>query len=408
MRPPHFSALAALLLAALGGTQPAAAVPFASLSPKPELQLLPAFKDVNRESLCVLMASGRGISSITAADLAQYEERTCFDPTAPKFSTTVFMNSIDLRSAAQHRAAQSSRCGVMQQPHHRNHTTRAPLRFACNGWSSCAMCGASLLLLRSNNSLTALPDDFLSIYSFRWFQIVDLSRNRFTAAGVTNFRTALTGKYAPYQTDFQLDLSFNDIGPSVPPVLGQWSGGYSTLLLIGCGITDVPVHAFAGSNWKVIDLSLNNLRSGLHPISFSATKLQRLSLSNCNLRSESLVPGVFNDWTAFSWSLHMDNVDANLSGSGSALNVRFPYRSVSPKVPLDPRLLSAAELNPPSQLHTNKVTAARYLESWANFFDPFPVGLFHPPVPEAAFKQPTWSSVAVGGKYRVLSNSERA
>jgi len=82
---------ALLLLAALAGAvQRAAAVPFAELAPKPTLQL---FKTANAGTLCVLMAAGRGVSSITAADLAQFAGQQCdnlpWDPRA--------FNTIDLR-----------------------------------------------------------------------------------------------------------------------------------------------------------------------------------------------------------------------------------------------------------------------------------------------------------------------
>jgi len=62
---------------------------------------------------------------------------------------------------------------------------------------------------RSNNSLTALPDDLLSALPVSSIGTVDLSRNKFTAAGVHNFRSALAGM----STEAQLDLSFNGLGP---------------------------------------------------------------------------------------------------------------------------------------------------------------------------------------------------
>ena len=72
-------AVAALLLVALalaGAVQRAAAVPFAELSPPPALQLV----KTPSTTLCVLMAAGRGVSSITAADLAPFAGQKCDDP----------------------------------------------------------------------------------------------------------------------------------------------------------------------------------------------------------------------------------------------------------------------------------------------------------------------------------------
>ena len=51
----------------------AAAVPFASLDPQPLLQRFDSWHPIAyRESLCVLAASGRNITSVTAADMAHY------------------------------------------------------------------------------------------------------------------------------------------------------------------------------------------------------------------------------------------------------------------------------------------------------------------------------------------------
>ena len=62
---------------------------------------------------------------------------------------------------------------------------------------------------RSNNSLTALPDSLLSALPTNSISLIDLSRNKFSAAGVDNFRSALAGM----STEAQLDLSFNGLGP---------------------------------------------------------------------------------------------------------------------------------------------------------------------------------------------------
>ena len=87
-------AMAALLLLvvalALGGVQRAAAVPFAELSPKPTVQLVTS---QNGYSFCVLMASGRGVSSVTAADLAPFADQKCDNP---PWDPRAF-NTVDLR-----------------------------------------------------------------------------------------------------------------------------------------------------------------------------------------------------------------------------------------------------------------------------------------------------------------------
>ena len=73
-------AMAALLFLfvalALGAVQRAAAVPFSSLSPPPALQLL----KTPTATFCVLMAAGRGISSVTAADLSPFAGQQCDRP----------------------------------------------------------------------------------------------------------------------------------------------------------------------------------------------------------------------------------------------------------------------------------------------------------------------------------------
>ena len=260
------------------------------------------------------------------------------------------------------------------------------------------MCALPLRRPRSDNSLTALPDGLLSALSTNTIKLVDLSRNRFSASGVANLHLALNGlTFYSY-----LDLSLNNIGPSVPPSLGQWSTLYGSILLMRCGITDVQPNAFAKSIGTSIDLSFNDLRSGLHPHSFSgSSRLYTIGLSNCNLRSSSLAPGVFDvaDVTGQSSHLFMDKMAADLSGMDSnTLSLRFPFRGLSPKLPLDPRLLSAAEINPPGQAHTNKISAARYLESWANFFDPFPAGLFYTAALGAVTKQEKWATLIFGGE----------
>ena len=70
-------AVVALALAALLGlvaVHPAAAVPFAELWPPPAAQL---FRQPGGTFLCVIMASERNISSITAKDLEQYSTVKC-------------------------------------------------------------------------------------------------------------------------------------------------------------------------------------------------------------------------------------------------------------------------------------------------------------------------------------------
>ena len=259
----------------------------------------------------------------------------------------------------------------------------------------------------SNNSLTALPDGLLSALPGS-IQLVGLSRNKFTAAGVSNFRSALAGIY-----NALLDLSFNNLGPSIPISVAQWEASKTSLLLIGCGITDVPPNAFAGSGWGSVDLSLNDLRSGLHARSFNgSSRLWQIGLSNCNLRASSLVPGVFDVaaelMSPYSWSLYMDNLATDLSGMDpTTRDQRFPHRGLFPKVPLDPRLLSVSALNSPGQPLTNRVTAARYLESWANFFEPLPAGVFFKSAVGAVNQQPKWMTLALGGERHSASSVSR-
>ena len=262
-------------------------------------------------------------------------------------------------------------------------------------------------LFCSNNSLSALPDGLFSALPADYVRLVDLSRNKFTATGLDNFRSALANMSAYAQ----LDLSFNDLGPSAPPALAQWAtdmyGGRS-LLLMGCGITDVQPNAFVGSSWESIDLSLNDLRSGLHAHSFNgSSQLQQIGLSNCNLRSSSLVTGVFDVDPAtspYSWFLYMDNMGDDLSGG---IDSRFPYRGLSPKLPLDPRLLSFSAVNSPGQPLTNQVTAERYLESWANLFNPFPAGVLYTSAVGAVYKQPKWTVLALGGERHSANSTGR-
>ena len=83
----------------------AAAVPFASLDPQPLLQRFDSWHPIAyRESLCVLAASGRNITSVTAADMAHYVGQStghnCY------WSSTDGVMAIDLRFAAQHSTAQ--------------------------------------------------------------------------------------------------------------------------------------------------------------------------------------------------------------------------------------------------------------------------------------------------------------
>ena len=85
------AALLALCLCVTSTLPVVVAVPFASLSPQPTLQSFPMSdwgQFVDARAFCVLNAAGRGISSITAADLAQYAGRRCASES---------FNSIDLR-----------------------------------------------------------------------------------------------------------------------------------------------------------------------------------------------------------------------------------------------------------------------------------------------------------------------
>lgn len=85
------------LLLGSGAVRWTAAVPFASLSPQPDLQLVETLS----KDWCVLMAAGRDISSITAADLAQFADQYC---------GPIPFNAIDLRSATVD-GGRSAGCG---------------------------------------------------------------------------------------------------------------------------------------------------------------------------------------------------------------------------------------------------------------------------------------------------------
>lgn len=82
------------LLALGGAVQRAAAVPFSSLSPPPALRVVTVVAAGNIwgfPSLCVLSASGCGISSIGAADLAQYHS------SVSRCSDGSVLSAVDLR-----------------------------------------------------------------------------------------------------------------------------------------------------------------------------------------------------------------------------------------------------------------------------------------------------------------------
>jgi hypothetical protein len=170
-----------------------------------------------------------------------------------------------------------------------------------------------------------------------------------------------------------LDLSFNPaIGPTVPASL-QTATVYS-LTLMGCGLTDVQPNAFAGANIYFLDLSLNNFRSGIHRGSFHNFNngqwagVNSLALSNCNLRSESLVPGMLDTGVSSLWNmprgqLFIDNMDpavvlanqlriAGSNGPGWAPN-RLHYAA---------RLFTANTLNPPTQPSSHSCTIRVQLE----------------------------------------------
>lgn len=104
---------------------------------------------------------------------------------------------------------------------------------------------------------------------------------------------------------------------------------------------------------------------------------------------------------ALGGGIYLDNLDADLSGldaTADSTNYRFPYRELSPKLPLDPRLLSAADLNRPGQAHTNQVPVARYFDSWPNLFDPFPAGVFHHAPYASGARVHQLCDVFIGGK----------
>ena len=339
-------AAALLALALLAGSSPVLllrvrAVPFASVRPA-RLQLV--------NNLCVLDASGLGISSISRADIDSYAS----DP-----------------------------------------------------------CGAIATLLLSNNSLTSLPSDLFASQR-TYIGAIDLSANLLNASGVANFwnrsgvSTAGSCVFCgPSPAQTSVDLSWNPLGPDVPAVFRQLSA--SSLALLGTGITDVAAGAFAGLALSRLDLSLNDLAAGLHPRSFSGITWRGgsggLALSNCRLRSSSLPPGVFESNSSSgsgtaSMALVLSNIVVVASPSASDTDTI----ALQARLGLDPlastrRMFSAELFNPPGQPYAYRTpTLRQFLDSWGNFFDPFPAGLFYTAPVGATYQLLPLASIQIGGQ----------
>jgi hypothetical protein len=98
--------------------------------------------------------------------------------------------------------------------------------------------------------------------------------------------------------------SFNLLGPELPPVLKEVTYPYTPanafpfyteVYIMGNQITNVAPRSLEGSMLGGLDLSLNNLQSGVHRNSFTGARGPlKIGLSNCHLRSSSLVAGMFD------------------------------------------------------------------------------------------------------------------
>ena len=211
-----------------------------------------------------------------------------------------------------------------------------------------------------------------------------------------------------------IDLSFNSLQTAhgtVPPVF-QHVSGYNiygdqrpvTSLLLGCGFTDIQPDAFAYAPLLGLDLSLNDLSSGLHVGSFNGllrtpASLVWLALSNCCLRSASLTPGAF-DW-ALPGELYLSgDTQLFLSNLVSPLQdqTRSPYAPYAPDFAFDPlqRAFSKERFTPPGQSWSFRPpTPAAFAASWGNLFIDFPTGVLLPPAQSALTAWP-WSVIAIG------------
>ena len=165
----------------------------------------------------------------------------------------------------------------------------------------------------------------------------------------------------------QLDLSFNPLNgiPTFPIVTQPSSMAIYQLFLMGCNITAVPPYAFKNSReLHLIDLSLNDLSSGLSQYSFNniTTTAIEINLAFCRLRSSSLSPYMFHSPLDNSqWSVNLGNTITH------ALPY-FPDSYIG-----DKRYRSASTFNPGTRKYNfqaENVTA--YADSWSNFYSRFP------------------------------------
>lgn len=137
-------------------------------------------------------------------------------------------------------------------------------------------------------------------------------------------------------------------------------------------------HCFAFA--LCVSLSFNNLTTGLERDSFAGW--WSIGLSNCNLRSSSLPPGVF-DFTGitFQSSLFLNNLEpTSIDALGTEYYGRWIHLPLAPRFDLDPlqRLIKGTRLNPPNeQWAFRPPTPALLAASWANVFDPFPAGVLY-------------------------------
>jgi hypothetical protein len=104
----------------------------------------------------------------------------------------------------------------------------------------------------SNNSISTLSNTVFA--DADWISIVDLSRNALTAASIRTFFAASGSSLFGGEKYFELlELSFNNLGPSVPAVFRNIKAGVAGLSvhlsLVSCGIMDVPTGAFAGAKF---------------------------------------------------------------------------------------------------------------------------------------------------------------
>jgi hypothetical protein len=152
-----------------------------------------------------------------------------------------------------------------------------------------------------------------------------------------------------------------------------------------------------------LDLSLNNLTiSGLHARSFSGIQRvqiysQTLYLRNCRLRSRSLPAGVFDsNITAvavapYTTELYLSHIDPDDSYRRSPSTLQFD--------PIATRKLFSTQLfNPPGQAYAFRPpTAQQFEDSWGNFFDPFPAGLFYTAAVGSTYQPIPFADLWLGG-----------